>query len=166
MEWLERNNMHLIGKDPLLSYEAALKILEDQAAKAQSELEAQIGQAPSGSILAALDYIKCMGGIIGTASHFIILQYVSENIEFAPPMLNTFEQKLQTAVYKQQQEFLDELEMEADLAKVSENIRKQLKKDKEIFTAESFDELEEKFPAAHIVNVLEGYFNARYLSRR
>ena len=107
-----------------------------------------------------------MGGIIGSSSQFIILQYISENIEFAPPMLNTFEQKLQTAVYKQQQEFLEELEMDADLAQVAKSIRKQLISDKAIFTAGSFDDLEEKFPAAHIVNELEGYFNARYLSRR
>lgn len=116
--------------------------------------------------LAALDYINCMGSILGSAAQFIILQYISENIEFAPPMLNTFEQKLQTSVYKHLQDFLTEFEIEADLDQAAENIRKQLKEDLEIFTSASVDELEEKFTAAHIVNELEGYFNARYLSRR
>lgn len=56
------------------------------------------------------DYIRSMGHILGKASHHIILQYVSEDLVFEPPVLTPFERQMQAAAYRQVHDFLNELD--------------------------------------------------------
>jgi len=55
-------------------------------------------------------YIKLFGNIIGKSAIGIHLQYFSEILESAPPQLNNFQKRLQTAALMQQEAFFYELE--------------------------------------------------------
>lgn len=164
--WLERTNPGLINNDPQVSYQTALEILDRQASKKLRPLT----EIPR----TTREYIICMGNIIKDAAHRITLQHLSEMMGFAPPMLSTFEQKLQTATYKQAEDFLSDLELVPSPEAAADRMRKLLDADCGIFAAESFDALEEitvegmkeVASAAKIVNELEGYFNTRFLSRK
>src|ERR1700733_8975472 len=56
-----------------------------------------------------LEYILTTGKLIGASSDRIILQHLSEIMEFPPPFLTSFEKKLQVAAYKQLASFVSEL---------------------------------------------------------
>lgn len=56
-----------------------------------------------------LDYIECIGSIVGIAAEGIILQYLSEDLNFPPPTLSPFERMIQTMAYLQAEDFVQEL---------------------------------------------------------
>lgn len=164
--WLERNNC-LFNLDPDIRYKNALKILEDEFENILKEFEIQKDKAISSSEAAAFDYLICLGETLKQAIVLIILQEFSEIIGFVPPALNDFEQRVQASVYKQLKEFLDDLEKinleqfsEKNSYLLNEHLKEQLKSDIEIFTKESFEEIED--PSVRIVNELEVYYTSRY----
>lgn len=78
----------------------------------------------------ALDYIDCMGSVIGAAAKPIILQYLSEDLVFYPPRLTLFQQKIQAAAYQQVKDFFAEL----SAAKIDYKIiHQQLEQDIDLF---------------------------------
>ena len=58
-----------------------------------------------------LKYIQLYGPILGSASKNIILQYLSEDLIFSPPILTSFESKIQTGAYTHLENFLSELDL-------------------------------------------------------
>ncbi len=57
------------------------------------------------------EYIACIGHVLGLAAQPIILQYLSEDLIFTPPVLTIFEQRVQAAAYLQVSDFLQELNL-------------------------------------------------------
>lgn len=111
-------------------------------------------------------YIHLMGSIIGNASQRIILQYFSEKIGFAPPMLDDFEQKIQACAFQQLIEFIDEFEADVEIVsklKVKEEMILLYQKDINLFQLECIEELDQ-IPAK-IVQELEVYFPTRFFAR-
>ncbi|MBA3816731.1 MAG: hypothetical protein H0X29_09500 [Parachlamydiaceae bacterium] len=62
-------------------------------------------------------YIDSLGTLLGTSTNRIILQYFSEDLLYVPPTLNVFEQKIQSAAYRQVKEFMEELHAELSVNK-------------------------------------------------
>lgn len=65
---------------------------------------------------ASLSYLLTLGWIIGQAAKPILLQQVSEKLDFSPPTLNEFEKKLQTICYRHLQDFFWDLELSEEEA--------------------------------------------------
>lgn len=87
-----------------MSYEIAKNIL-------QNAFNLEAVSTPSYCSI-TWNYIACLGCLLGTSTNQIILQYLSEDLLYAPPILNSFEQKIQSAAYKQAEDFINELHME------------------------------------------------------
>ncbi len=84
--------------------------LENEILQAQQELQIQQKYAQSDLEKCTIDFIIAFGNIIGNGSAAIQLQQLSESMNFAPPALNTFQQKIQGMMYKQLEAFLDDFE--------------------------------------------------------
>lgn len=111
-------------------------------------------------------YIHYMGKIVGAASQKIILQYFSEKIGFAPPVLDDFEQKIQACAFQQLVEFINQFEQEMELAspiQIQEGMKSHYKKDIALFKMESIEELNQM--PAKIVQELEVYFTSRFFAK-
>lgn len=101
-----------------------------------------------------LDYMNLIGPILGRASASIILQYLSEDLAFAPPQLTLFEKRLQAMAYQQMKNFIDELNQslesnpEACLKQIVERLRDFISADIAFLNSEVLtipDELEAYF---------------------
>ncbi|MCE5316385.1 MAG: hypothetical protein LLG04_03355 [Parachlamydia sp.] len=134
---------------------APLVILGQEAEKARQEFLNQKNQAHSELETSTLDFILAMGSLLATPCHRILLQHFSET-RFPPPMLDDFEQKLQTALYRQLSAFLSEMDG------ADHNLLDQIRTDIALFKAPSFESVDENDPAAQIVVELEAYFNTRH----
>jgi hypothetical protein len=111
-----------------------------------------------------LEYILLMGKAITHGTVPIILQELSENLSFAPPLLDEFSRELQHSAYKQLIDFLDELDAELSTTKHMHLYTKHLiLEDIALFQGKPFDEGEKITP---ILNELEAYYNQRYYSRQ
>ncbi len=109
-------------------------------------------------------YIRIIGKVLGKASQAIAMQYYSEKIGFAPPMLSDFERKLQTCAFQQADTLIREYENPPELNEVSfeDSLITKCKMDNAIFQAASVEDL--NLAGALITNSLEIYYNSRYYS--
>jgi hypothetical protein len=174
-EWLVKKNPELINPKEGSIAQAALKSIQNKIELMKETLERQKKLTQNSAEKIRIEYINCMGYLIGSGAASIILQDFSEKMEFPPPMLNDFERKLQTALYKQVIEFFDELGLKVDIDYPERNsglIDRELKtmffSDISIFKAETIDSLASdslSSKAASIVLELEVYFNSRYYFR-
>lgn len=115
----------------------------------------------------ALAYACRMGCVIQTSMQSILMQHFSETFGWPPRMLSDFEQKLQTAVYKQLMTFLDDIEnwsenIPSNPKSLFQRIKECLESDIALFRAESCDAFDN--PALSITHEMEVYFNTRYYS--
>ncbi len=111
-----------------------------------------------------LSYIQLMGKAFTHGTVPIILQELSENLAFAPPLLDEFSRQLQHSAYKQLMIFLEELkEKLSDVEHMQRYLNDLLLEDIALFKGETIDE-EEKISS--ILNELEAYYNQRYYSRQ
>ena len=107
---MEGNASEGQGDFSFLSCESAHKMMTDEI---QSSLKRSLSHAsPLGQ--ERLDYIRCLGSILGHSSKAIMLQYFSEDLIFPPPELNAFEQKLQSMAYQHVEDFVHELASDWD----------------------------------------------------
>ena len=108
------------------------------------------------------DYVKFMGSFLGRAAQSITLQYQSEKIGFAPPMLSDFERKLQTCAFQQIEWFIKDCEPATLFSedRIEMDLKTKVKADLLIFRAASVEDLD--LSAAHLTNSLEIYFNSRF----
>lgn len=115
---------------------------------------------------AASPYISFMGELLGHASRQITLQYMSEKVGFAPPMLTDFEQKVQAGAFHQALRFFDELDTvldelhEVNCKFMHDWLTRLFEEDLHIFMSPNFAALEPEY--TDIINELEVYFNSRY----
>lgn len=115
----------------------------------------------------SIDFIHCFDKVLRASSQAILLQHLSETFRLAPPMLNDFEYKLQTAAFKQLSQFLEELEWNLQgmphaeaLGCIQVRVRNQLLADIALFKAPSIDELDSTY--SQFAQELEIYFNSRF----
>lgn len=135
------------------------KFLKQDCQKA-IEVLAKKGQTSSAFDQLKFEYMIGMGSILGPAAQTIMLQYLSEDLGFEPPVLNAFEKKLQRAAYLHVENFLEELSLtinseNADHQEEMQNrLLKYIKDDISLFLSpETEDELSE---------TLSSYFKDRY----
>ena len=100
------------------------------------------------------DYVACLGSIFGNASKNIILQYLSEDLIFSPPLLTPFEKKVQASVYQHLHDFLHELESPPE--NIGDLMKKEILLDITLFKEQS-----KMLP---IPEELARYFDLRYAS--
>lgn len=99
-----------------------------------------------------LDFQKCMGQLLGLPSHQLILQHLSEVMEFTPPSLTEFEKKIQAAAWKQMQDFFSDLDWKLPPSPI-DRIKHRIQSDIELFNKQ---EVKDAF-----VNELECYYLSR-----
>ncbi len=152
-EWLEGNQTLLRKGTPAERFQQAKTILETS----REQMISDISDLEENDISA---YIRLIGSALGKASQNILLQYFSEKIGYAPPMLSDFERKVQLCAFEQLLVFLDDMEKPIDLTTdFIQDLIQKTQKDLAIFT-QTIDES----PAEALINELEIYFNSRYNS--
>lgn len=149
------------GKSTDLGSSAA----ETRYATAQAILEQSIDDAKSKIDLLDLeandrikwDYVACIGEVLGRAANQIYLQYLSEDLMYAPPALSLFEYQVQALAYCHLKDFLNELSVHEDYSTESayKLLKGQINADVAIFGNQA---------PSSISKELAGYFHSRYLS--
>jgi hypothetical protein len=168
-EWQEEANPHIIGGNAKSRYEASFKLLDQAIDRSEEEVHRRKQLATHELEKKTLAFILALGPIIGRASHSIILQYLSEKINYRPLPLSLFEQKMQTCLFKQLMEFHEELDLDLDipyeqaLKLIQKRLEDQLRKDISIFKADSTDSVHSS--AAKIAHELELYYTSRHFSK-
>lgn len=145
--------------DPKTARKELQEKLKEDWTHVQLLLKKEAGNSQSEFTKPSLDYVLLMGELLHTPIHAILLQYFSETLRCAPPLLTDFEQKLQAAALRQMCVFLDEIEHVRDITP-EEKVKKLLLADIALFKADSFDNLE--IPERHLVDEFEVYFNSRH----
>lgn len=140
---------------------AAKELLNESLELAQEEILRQKEETKLLNEKSKYDFMRVFGNILGTASNQIFLQYLSEDLMFLPPSLNSFESKVQIAAYHHLKDFLAELSLSlsGDLAS-DQKLAYQLLKDQITSDIALFHE-ETLHP---ISKELSEYFQNRYVS--
>lgn len=112
--------------------------------------------------LPADQFMKLFGALLGSVGQSITLQYMSEKIGFAPPMLSDFEQIMQACTFQQALTFLDELEdtKEKTAEELLAGLQAKWCADIAIFKAENIEMIGTVI--ADLTEELEVYFNSRF----
>jgi hypothetical protein len=136
-----------------------------QCARSVLEIEARKGENGLSEDNPIQGYILLMGRLLTPACIAILLQYLSEKMNFTPPMLNDFEQKIQACALQQQRFFLDHLGMseaivEEDKVSLRHLLQKELEQTIALFQLADFEQFQG--PVAEWVSELEVYFNSRF----
>lgn len=106
-------------------------------------------------------YIDRLAILLGPSTNQIILQYLSEDLLYIPPILNGFERKIQASTYAQAEDFMSELHAGLSLNKqtnfqwIHQKIKDDISKDMSILKSDG------NLP---IPNELEHYFQLRHQS--
>ena len=146
--WQNQENPDLLSKDPKICFLAARQTLEGVRINIKEELsKCEAFPKP------VIDFIIAMGVLKGKASDRLILQHLSEVMEFPPPFLTAFERKLQAAAFNQLESFLNELQNGHENPSF-ETIERLLLKDIELF--------ENRTVTSSRVDMLEHYYFARF----
>jgi hypothetical protein len=150
-EWLENHQTILRSGNPQERFQRAKLILE------QSQHQAYASFADENE---TSSYLKLIGFSIGKASQNILLQYFSEKIGYAPPMLNDCERRIQICAFDQLLTFLEEMEKPFDTQIDYQQFLIQKFKTDLILLSSS-----EECRGESLVNELEIYFNSRYSNK-
>lgn len=122
------------------SYECAQATLAKALNSALAQMANRQKNAASISERRNWDFITLMGKIFGHSAQAIMLQYLSEDLVFAPPTLTAFEQRVQTAAYRHVEDFLHELyadtasEAKRDTTSIYESMKAQIEWDIALFS--------------------------------
>lgn len=165
-EWLESKGSLLRKGNTQEKLQHATKLLQDERERVLSALD--LGKPIDA-------YVHLMGSVLGDGSQRILLQYFSEKIGFAPPMLNDFEQKLQCCAFQQLIDFLALFTSSVSFRlpskehpkidtvdQIEEEMIRLYKQEIHLFNLESIEELDQ--PASKIVQELEVYFPSRFFA--
>lgn len=96
--------------DPDVRYRGAQRVFEHALEDSHTKLYNQARATKLTHERVKLDYIRCLGIIIGRAARQVLLQYLSEDLIYTPPVLTPFERKIQAAAFMHLERFLTELE--------------------------------------------------------
>lgn len=143
---------------PLIRYQAAKRVLEQAFEAARDRVHQQKNEAASSTEAIQLNYLSYMGEVVGKAAIPIILQYLSEDLVFQPPILTSFECKIQAAAYQHLEDFLAELTASSSVSSLPETykiLKQQIEADIALFRGEK---------KLTIPQELADYFQARYHS--
>jgi hypothetical protein len=146
---------HLTGEDDEEILSETQKLLDTAYDAARTEIAEKVVKSPE----ARWKWIEVFGNILGTASRNILLQNLSEDLEFLPLALSTFETQLQTSAYNHLSDFLNEvsnpdeiardpsqtyllmkLQIISDIALFRTNTRSRISIDLENYALERYDE--------------------------
>lgn len=108
-------------------------------------------------------YLRGIGALIQSSAQSIILQYMSEKIGFAPPMLTDFERKMQRWAFQQLTRFLSSLEEKSPSHVKKETLECHWRADLTLFDEDENSEQADRSIA--LINELEVYFNSRFYSK-
>lgn len=161
--WLEDHLPALFDQDSLIVQHAVTEIFEQERLFQMGELHTEEEETALSNERAPLAFIAMLGNIFGQAGQAICLQYLSEPLGYAPPLLNDFAQKIQAAAFGQLHSFLNELEwseQETNPNVVMANWEKGMQADLELFKADSIESVTSE--ASEIVDEFELYFNTQY----
>lgn len=153
-EWLETDATPLRMGSPQEKFQVASLRLERGRKKSGSSLNPD-------NIRHA--FILQQGSLLGTAFQAIGLQYQSEKMGFAPPLLSDFERKLQICAFQQLISFLEECECnleKTDPEEMKDELLKMYSRDLDLIQSANFEE--EDHLAVVLADELEVYFNSRY----
>lgn len=108
-------------------------------------------------------FVLAQGSLLGEVFERIVLQYQSEKMGFAPPMLGDFERKLQAIAFHQLIQFFEEVEkMKFSTPSVScETLKNQWDRLLSFFCEEEENAILPFF----VVDELEVYFNSRFYQK-
>jgi hypothetical protein len=149
--WLETGHSELRQGDYQVKREVASQILQSAGKEMASHLD---------ELNSVHAYILLMGRLIGSAVQSIILQYKSEKIGFAPPMLNDFEQKVQAQAFQEMLAFFEEFDKPLESKKeMHQHLLNLLQNAVQLFHA-AVDDL--TIASFELVKEMEVYFNSRF----
>jgi hypothetical protein len=97
------------GTKPENCFQEAFGWLEKIYDDAEKKVAALKLSSSMAEVQIKLNYIEGMGKVLGSAVQAIMLQYLSEDLMFKPPLLTPFTQKIQAAAYRHVQDFMTEL---------------------------------------------------------
>lgn len=155
--WVEGSTL-LTHNDPKSRLQAASTILSEEFQASINSLK-QTTQPSSKIEQNTLDYIVCMGHLLGIPARTIILQHFSEMIKYSPPALSEYEQRMQIATYKQLMAFHKELNDPLSLDNIKEMFLSHLQHDISLFQDAAFEEVDDR--ATSMVHELEVYYNSQ-----
>ncbi|WP_068468668.1 hypothetical protein [Candidatus Protochlamydia phocaeensis] len=156
-EWLEGEASPLRIGTHQEKFQTALHRLQESQSKALALLDSDHPMT---------SYLRVMGPLLGDSSQSIILQYLSEKIGFAPPMLNDFERKIQVCAFQQLLFFLGQFEDSKEIwtrEEIKGDLLKKYEMDIKIFACSSVEEL--NIFSSDLTNELEVYFNSRFYTQ-
>ncbi|MGE4574208.1 hypothetical protein [Parachlamydia sp.] len=139
---------------------AAAHILEKEIALKCQELRLQKEKTDIDIEKTILDFILVLGPLLATPSIKIILQEFSEIMNFEPPLLDNFAQKVQAAVYRQTLAFQYDLQADTEESKMFGQLKESLLEDIQLFSQP------ESGAYFVIVEELKRYFETRYASQK
>ncbi|MEM1282667.1 MAG: hypothetical protein AAGG81_03855 [Chlamydiota bacterium] len=161
--YIQLNEALLLTPENFTNREDTQEFLIEKISEQEEKLSHELDQAKTDFEKITLRYIKLIGKALVNGTIPIILQELSENLTFAPPLLDEFSRRLQHSAYKQLTTFLDELSKKLPCVEEMENHLKTLiHEDIALFKGETTDEEEN---ISLILNELETYYNQRYFSR-
>lgn len=151
------------GAEPVLRTGKYAEKLEKSSQLIDQEFQSEKSNIQTGQVEDR--YVLAMAELLGPAVKNILLQYMSDKISYAPPMLNDFEQRLQLCAFQQAFAFFDEMDIVLDASDdvnrkfIFEWLERLLKQDIDVFTVANIEE-------AEIVNELAIHFNSRFYARQ
>ncbi|MGA8164047.1 MAG: hypothetical protein WB791_03360 [Waddliaceae bacterium] len=147
--WIQQSSRDLLSDNSSRSYFAARQILQRKREQSRHQLENATTQ-PSDVVA----FQAAFGKIVGGSCQQIILQYMSELMEFSPPELSPFEKKILSATFYQLEGFFEELEEEDLSQQALATIEQYLKRDIDLFQSQTMQH--------PIVLELENYYQSRF----
>lgn len=151
-EWLNGSPRLRTGS-PQEKFQAACQILEEQRQRGKEHLDPHNPQHA---------YLIQQGPLVGQAFQAIGLQYQSEKMGFAPPLLNDFERKLQACAFQQLLTFLGECEQQLDNLdpdQMQQRLLMAWSKDLQLLQTVNLEESEPSLAA--LIKELAHYFHSR-----
>lgn len=121
-------------------FSAAKEFLSKEIERAKASVESQ--------------FVQSLGELIGKGAASITLQYLSEDLVYAPPSLNKFEKKLQEISITHLQDYLEDFRSQTTVKDPYFQIQSQLTADINVFEKDQFT----------FSTLLENYFSERYHS--
>jgi hypothetical protein len=119
-------------------------------------------------------FVLTVGPILGKRFEAVALQYLSEKIGFAPPLLRDVERKLQVCAFAQLRSFIEEWDAAplTDPEQIKQSLLQKLQQDISLLESLTVDDEasasinEGDHFAIAIVDELEAYFNFRFFDSR
>ncbi len=164
-EWLTFSGQKWMKGDPQQKAAYASQIFFEEREYAIRMLQNALYEEHEPKKKALIEYILFIGKRLGEASHPIVLQEMSEKMDFTPPLINDFGRKLLTVALQQVENFIEEMETaeEIPLHSYREMIEMQWERELALYTAPSFHRIED--PIALLTQEIEKYFRNRFFRK-